>query len=113
MELLNKIEADKTILECKFPYMCNDIRKLPKELARHFDEETLEVKEDQDPVEIHIRYSSKPVKKGKRPTLLVKQCSAKLLNMSQKLHQSRSGFDSDFAMSDDELSCPDLNFKQK
>ena len=111
VELLNKIEADKTVLECKFPDMCNDIRRLPRELLRHFDQETLEVKEDQDPVEIHIRYSSKRVKEGKRPTLLVKQCSNKLLRVSSHpLHQSMSSINFDFAVSDDDLSCPDLNF---
>lgn len=111
VELLDKIEADKTIIECKFPYMCNDIRRLPKELAKRFDRETLEVKQDQDPVEIYIRYSSKPVKKGKRPTLLVKQCSSKLINMSTASRASSSNLDSDFCMSDGELSCPDLDFK--
>lgn len=81
IELLHEIEHDKTILDVKFPDVCKDIRKLPSALANRFDEDTLEWKDDAEPVEIHIKYGSKPKTKKnskKRPNLLVRQCSLKL-----------------------------------
>lgn len=83
IDLLHEIENDKTVISVKFPDVCKDIRKLPSALADRFDEETLDWKDDAEPVEIHLKFGSKPAGKGKdgkkkRPTMLVRQCSLKL-----------------------------------
>lgn len=95
IELLHEIEHDKTILDVQIPGICDDIRKLPTSLASHFDEETLDWKDDAEPVEIHIKYGSKPASKKKvkkRSTMLVRQCSLKLEHI---VMSSSRFFDSD------------------
>ncbi|CAB9505683.1 expressed unknown protein [Seminavis robusta] len=78
IDLLQEIEHDKSIISVQFPHECKGIKKLPAKLVNKFDEESLRWKEDAEPVEIHIKYGSKKPAKGKRPTLLVKQCSIRL-----------------------------------
>ncbi|CAB9505684.1 expressed unknown protein [Seminavis robusta] len=94
IDLLQEIEHDTSIISVKFPYECKDIKKLPTKLINKFDLLTLRWKEDADPVEIHIKYGTKKPTQGKRPTLLVKQCSIRLEHIVMSSNRSMD-FDAD------------------